>query len=130
MNSKLSGEGEDDEEVKKMSECQTKAGNQNTLSLSLTISIAHSLTRSLPHSLTHSLTLSLTHSLHAEQLLFSCFKSLFIGENGNVFWDSSTTHTRAKIVAHVITLISKCLLYLVSCFNIDEDPLAPGDRQL
>ena len=44
---------------KKMSECQTKAGNQNS----------HSLT------LSQSLTLSFTHSRHTEQLLFSCLYS-------------------------------------------------------
>ena len=45
------------ESSKKMSERQTKAGNQISLSLS------------------HSFTLSFTHSQHAEQLLFSCLCS-------------------------------------------------------
>ena len=54
-----------------MSERQTKAGNQITLSLS------HSLTLSPSHSLTlsQSLTLLFTHSRHTEQLLFSCLCS-------------------------------------------------------
>ena len=44
-----------------MSECQTKAGNLNTFSLT--------------HSLSHSFTLLFTHSQHAEQLSFSCLCS-------------------------------------------------------
>ena len=46
-----------------MSERQTKAGNQITLSHSLILSLSHSFT------------LSFTHSQHAEQLLFSCLCS-------------------------------------------------------
>ena len=48
-----------------MSERQTKAGNQNTLSLTLS------------HSHSHSFTLLFTHSWHAEQLLFSSLCSKF-----------------------------------------------------
>ena len=74
-----------------MSECQTKAGNQISLSHShslsfthsrhteqllfsclcskVTLSLSHYLTLSMSHS--HSFTLSFTHSPHAEQLLIS-----------------------------------------------------------
>ena len=69
-----------------MSECQTKAGNQNTLSLTLILSLStccttfvffsmlksHTISNSLTFSLSHSHTLSFTLSRHAEQLLFSC----------------------------------------------------------
>ena len=55
---------------KKMSERQTKAGNQEHF---LTLTRSHSLTVTLSHSLTLTLSShSFTHSWHAEQLLFSC----------------------------------------------------------
>ena len=63
----------------KMSECQTKAGNQNTLTHSLTpLSLSHS----------HSLTLSHSYSLTLDMLNNFCFhvyaqKLLIIGKNGN-----------------------------------------------
>ena len=53
-----------------MSECQTKAGNQDH---TLTLSHSHCLALSLTHS--HSLTHLLIHSRYAEQLLFSCLCS-------------------------------------------------------
>ena len=53
-----------------MSERQTKAGNQITLTHSLILSLSYSLTLSLSQS--H--ILSFTHSCHTEQLLFSCSK--------------------------------------------------------
>ena len=74
-----------------MSECQTKAGNQNTLTHSVTLSLSHfhTITLSLSYSLTldmlnnfcfhvyaqKSLSHSLTLSRNAEQLLFSCLGS-------------------------------------------------------
>ena len=84
--------------AKKMSECQTKAGNQNTLTHSLTLSLSHS----------HSLTLSLSYSLTLDMLNNFCFhvyaqkslshshtlyaeKSLFIAENCKEFFGTSSS---------------------------------------
>ena len=67
-----------------MSERQTKAGNQITLSLSLTLTLSHYLT--LSHSNTH----SISHSITLDMLNNFCFhlyaeNSLFIAENCNAF---------------------------------------------
>ena len=102
-----------------MSECQTKAGNQISLSHSLTVShsltlvilnnfcfhvyaqksLSHSHTLSLSHFLTlsmshsHSFTLSFTHSPHAEQLLFSC-----------LCWKVTFSHSLTLTLSHSLTL--------------------------
>ena len=57
----------------KISERQTKAGNQITLSLLFHVSAQKSLSHSHTLSMSHSdcFTLSFTHSRHSEQLLFS-----------------------------------------------------------
>ena len=101
MNSKLTGEGDDVDDVKKCLNVRQKQGTRNVLKLSLSHSISfymlnnfcfhgyaqkslshsHSHTPTLSHYLTllishsHSFTLSFTHSPHAEQLLFSCLCS-------------------------------------------------------
>ena len=77
-----------------MSECQTKAGNQITLSHS------HSLTLSLS---AHSLTLSFTHSQHAEQLLFSCLCS-------KITLSLSHSHTLALSHSRTLTLSHSLIL--------------------
>ena len=74
-----------------MSECQTKAGNQNFLSHS------HSLSLSL--TLSHSFTLLFTHSRHAEQLLFSCLCS-------------KVTLSLSHSLSHTLTLLHSCTLAL------------------
>ena len=98
-----------------MSECQTKAGNQECYWKHEKLSICHSLnllnnfcfhvskvtpTRSLSHSLTlalsHSFTLSFTHSRYGEQLLFSCLCSkvtVYIHINVHAFFGTSTNTT-------------------------------------
>ena len=67
-----------------MSESQTKAGNQITLSLFLTLTLSRYLTLTL----SHSRTLSIPHSITPDMLNNFCFhlyaqKSLFIAENCN-----------------------------------------------
>ena len=101
-----------------MSECQTKAGNQISLShshsLTLVIlnnfcfhfyaqkSLSHFPTLTLPHSLnvslshSHSFTLSFTHSQHAEQLLFSCLCS-------KITLSLSHSHTLALSHSHTLS---------------------------
>ena len=100
----------------KMSERQTKAWNQITLSLSLTLSLfltltllqslltcwttfvfismlkSHSHTLTLSHtlSLSHCFNLSFNHSRHAEQFLFSCLCSkltVYRRKLQWIFWD-------------------------------------------
>ena len=63
-----------------MSERQTKAGNQITLS--------HSLIRSL----SHYFTLSFTHSRHAEQLLFSRLCPKIRSKTYKIFLEASSDH--------------------------------------
>ena len=110
--------------IKKMSERQTKAGNQITLSHSLILSLSHSLlTLSLFHSLIHSLStcwttfvfmsmlknhsltftlshsliLSFNHSRHAEQVLFSslCSKVAVYSRKLQCFFLDRHSHTRS-----------------------------------
>ena len=72
-----------------MSERQTKAGNQITLS------------HSLPLSLSHFLTLSFTHSQHGEQLLFSCLCSKIT---------LSLSHSHTMLKSHALTLSHSLIL--------------------
>ena len=85
-----------------MSERQTKAGNTLSLTHSLTHLLANSLTCTLAYwlalSLSHLPTHTLTHSFSLNMLNNFCFhvyaqKSLFIGKNGNAFFDH-IIHTR------------------------------------
>ena len=92
-----------------MSESQTKAENQNSLSHSLTLSLSHFLTFSLSHfltsSLSHSHSLSFTHSRHTEQLLFSCLCSkvtLSLSHYLNLLMSHS--HTLTLSLSHSLTL--------------------------
>ena len=89
-----------------MSERQTKAGNQITLSFSLPLSLSHSLTLNMLNnfcfhvyaqkSLSHFHTLTLSHSITLDMLNKFCFhlyaqKLLFIAENCNAFfWTTAT----------------------------------------
>ena len=107
-----------------MSERQTEAGNQITLSHSLILSLSHSFTLSFTHSqhaeqllfsclcskitlslshshtltLSHSLILSFNHSRHAEQVLFSCLGS--------------------KVAVYSRKL--QCFLFLIACFFLTK----------
>ena len=121
MTSKLTGEGGRMWMSKEMSERQTKAGNQITLSLShsfnlsfnhswhaeqllfsslcskLTLTLSHSHSLSLSHShsfsLSHSFNLSFNHSRHAEQVLFSCLGSKVTVYSRKLQWFFWTTTT-------------------------------------
>ena len=78
-------------QIQKMSERQTKAGNQITLSHSLILSLSHSFT------------LSFTHSQHAEQLLFSCLCSkitLSLSHSHTL----ALSHSRTLALSHSHTL--------------------------
>ena len=72
-----------------MSECQTKAGNQNTLS--------HYLTRSLTHSLTH----SLSHWLTLDMLNNFCF---------HVYAQKSLSHFHTLSLSHTLALSHSLIL--------------------
>ena len=84
--------------IKKMSERQTKAGNQITLSHSLILSLSHSFT------------LSFTHSQHAEQLLFSCLCS-------KITLSLSHSHTLTLSHSHTFTLFQCLIQSLSTCWT-------------
>ena len=95
--------------IKKMSERQTKAGNQITLSHSLILSLSHSFT------------LSFTHSQHAEQLLFSCLCSkisLSLSHSHTL----SFNHSRHAEQVLYSSLCSKVAVYSrkLQCFFFDS----------
>ena len=71
---------------KKMSECQTKAGNQNTLTHSLTLSLSHS----------HSLTLSLSYSLTLDMLNNFCFH-VYAQKSLSHFHTLALSHSQSRI---------------------------------
>ena len=91
--------------IKKMSECQTKAGNQNTLTHSVTLSL------SLSHF--HTLTLSLSYSLTLDMLNNFCF---------HVYAQKSLSHFHTLALSHSHTLSfyhSLCLDMLNNfCFHV------------
>ena len=84
-----------------MSERQTKAGNQITLSHSLILSLSHSFT------------LSFTHSQHAEQLLFSCLCS-------KITLSLSHSHTLALSHSHTLSFSHSLSLDMPNnfCFHV------------
>ena len=82
----------------KMSERQTKAGNQITLSLSLTISL----------SLSHSFNLSFNHSWHAKQLLFwSLCSKLTL----------TLSHSHSLSLSHSFSLSHSLIQSLSTCWT-------------
>ena len=88
----------------KMSERQTKAGNQITLSLSLTLTLSHYLT--LSHSHTH----SISHSITLDMLNNFCF---------HLYAQNSPSHFLTLSLSHYLTLSHSLTLSIFHSITLD-----------